>query len=97
MAEYIKRIDVMKICEEYSEHCFDASNSRGQDIADSILDDVVEILAADVVEVPCRCIDCIKAMETMEKWNDKDKYFCDRHKSFVLADDFCSYGKRRDI
>ena len=51
MAEYIKRTDVMKICESYSEHCFNSNDSAGQDIADRILDDVVEIPTADVVEV----------------------------------------------
>lgn len=51
MAEYIKRTDVMKICEGYSEHCFNSSDSRGQDIADRILDDVVALPTADVVEV----------------------------------------------
>ena len=45
----------------------------------------------DVVKV-VRCKDCKKAMETTEKWNYCEKYFCDRHHSFVLADDFCSYG-----
>lgn len=48
MAEYIKRIDVMKICESYSEHCFNSSDAKGQDIADRILDDVVEIPTANV-------------------------------------------------
>ena len=51
MAEYIKRVDVMKICESYSEHCFNSSDASGQDIADRILDDVVETPTADVVEV----------------------------------------------
>jgi hypothetical protein len=51
MAEYIKRRDVMKICEGYSEHCFNSSDGNGQDIADRILDDVVELPTADVVEV----------------------------------------------
>lgn len=51
MAEYIKRIDVMKICESYSEHCFNSSDAKGQDIADRILDDVVEIPTANVEEV----------------------------------------------
>ncbi len=51
MVEYIKRTDAMKICEGYSEHCFHSNDSRGQDIADRILDDVVEIPTADVVEV----------------------------------------------
>ena len=51
MAEYIKRTDVMKICDGYSEHCFNSSDAKGQDIADRILDDVVEIPTADVAEV----------------------------------------------
>lgn len=51
MAEYIKRIDVMKICESYSEHCFNSSDAKGQDIADRILDDVVEIPTANFEEV----------------------------------------------
>ena len=51
MAEYIKRTDVMKICEGYSQHCFHSNDSNGQDIADRILDDVVETSTADVVEV----------------------------------------------
>ena len=51
MADYIKRTDVMKICESYSEHCFNSSDAKGQDIADRILDDVVEIPTADVEEV----------------------------------------------
>lgn len=51
MAEYIKRTDVMKICEGYSEHCFSSNDAKGQDIADRILDDVVEIPTADVEEV----------------------------------------------
>ena len=51
MAEYIKKTDVMKICKGYSEHCFNSNDSKGQDIADRILDDVVEIPTADVEEV----------------------------------------------
>lgn len=48
---YIKMHDVMKICEGYSEHCFNSNDSRGQDISDRILDDVVALPTADVVEV----------------------------------------------
>lgn len=51
---------------------------------------------ANFVEIPCRCSECKKAMEMTEKWNGKDKYLCDRHKSFVLADSFCSDGERKD-
>ena len=51
MANYIKRTDVMKICEDYSAHCFKLNDANGQDIADRILDDVVEIPISDVEEV----------------------------------------------
>lgn len=49
MAEYIKRTDAMKICEGYSQHCFHSNDSNGQDIADRILDDIVEIPTEDIV------------------------------------------------
>lgn len=51
MAEYIKRADAMQICQGYSQHCFETNDSKGQDIADRIEDDIVEIPTADVVEV----------------------------------------------
>ena len=41
----------MKICERYSERCFNANDSKGQDTADKILDEVVGIPSADVTEV----------------------------------------------
>lgn len=51
MAEYIKRYDAMKICQNYSTHCFSVSDAKGQDIADKIEDEIAEIPTADVVEV----------------------------------------------
>ena len=51
MAEYIKRADAMKVCQEYSSHCFVSNDANGQDIADRIEDDIVKIPTADVVEV----------------------------------------------
>lgn len=45
----IKMQDVMKICEKYSSYCFFANNSRGQEIADKILDEVVELPTVDTV------------------------------------------------
>lgn len=51
MAEYIKRADAMKICRGYSQHCFKINDAKGQDIADRIEDDILEIPTADVVEV----------------------------------------------
>ena len=49
MAEYIRRYDAMEICEQYSKHCFDTNDARGQDVADRIEDDIVEISTANVV------------------------------------------------
>ena len=49
---------------------------------------------ADVEEV-VRCKDCFKAQEMGERWGEQYKYFCKRHHSYVLANDFCSYGKRK--
>ena len=89
MAEYIKRVDVMKICERYSKDCFDASNSRGQDIADSILDDIVEIPSADVVEV-IRCKNCKYWYNEIDCRNESGLY------RFVPNGDwFCASGKRK--
>lgn len=51
MAEYIKRYDAMKICQNYSTHCFSVSDAKGQDIADKIEDEIAEIPTADVEEV----------------------------------------------
>ena len=51
MAEYIKRTEVMKICREYSKHCFNSNDAYGQDIADRIEIDVIKMPTADVVEV----------------------------------------------
>ena len=51
MAEYIKRAEAMKICEEYSRHCFENNDSYEQDLAEKIEDDIIKIPTADVVEV----------------------------------------------
>ena len=47
---------------------------------------------ADVEEV-VRCKNCFKAQEMSERWGEQYKYFCKRHHSYVLANDFCSYGE----
>lgn len=94
MAEYVKRSKVMKICVDYSEHCFDSNNSYGQDIADRILDDVSILPSADVVEV-VRCKDCVNRYipTRCSLWygslGDKE-YFLER------GDDFhCAFGTRK--
>ena len=93
MANYIKRTDVMKICEGYSEHCFHSNDSRGQDIADRILDDVVEIPSADVVSV-VRCKDCKYCTKAVSIQNT---YFCviGSNAFDTQLDNFCSYGERK--
>ena len=91
MANYIKRTDVMNICEKYSEHCFHSNDSRGQDIADRILDDVVEIPSADVEEV-VRCKDC--KYYTSKGTCTCDQWLFDDVNIDVMLNDFCSYGER---
>lgn len=91
MAEYIKRTDVMKICREYSKHCFNSNDACGQDIADRIENDVVALPTADVVEV-VRCKDCKYYFRDScfnEVWGDSDPV------PEVNKNDFCSYGERR--
>ena len=71
---YIKMQDVMKICEDYSRHCFISNDSRGQNIADRILDDVIALPIVDVAKVKrgewiyfrdsngfkrCKCSECL--------------------------------------
>ena len=94
MSEYIKRTDVMKICESYSEHCFNSNDARGQDIADRILDDVVEIPTADVEEV-VRCKKC--KYFTKEMIGDDLECICKSARGMInpAPDFYCSYGERR--
>lgn len=51
MAEYIKRADAMKACQEYRSYCVLTSDVDGQYIADGIEEDIVKIPTADVAEV----------------------------------------------
>ena len=59
----------------------------------SVLNKMKELPEADVVEV-IRCKHCLKAQETGERWGEQYKYFCKRHHSFVLENDFCNYGEK---
>lgn len=51
MAEYIKRMSAMTVCEKYGQHCFEQNDNHGQHIADCIFDDITNIPSADVVKV----------------------------------------------
>jgi hypothetical protein len=94
MAEYIKRMSAMTICERYSQHCFETNDNRGQDIADRIFDEITEIPTADVVEV-VRCKDC-------RHWGDIAYGFICRKfsgidtKICMGTDQFCSYGELKE-
>ena len=77
--------DVMKICEDYSQHCFNSNDARGQDIADRILDDVVELPTVDVAEV-VRCKDCCDYKN--------EEYLCKKFDYNMPCDGHCSYGQR---
>lgn len=104
MAEYIKRTDVMKICEYYSEHCFCSSDARGQDIADRIFDDVVEIPTADVVEV-VRCKKCeywSTYSDISTQHDGRTDGHCEKLIEFhctdsnmTQAEHYCGYGDRK--
>lgn len=51
MAEYIKRIDAMKICQQHSKQCFNSNDAKGQFIAETIEDEIIEIPTVDVTVV----------------------------------------------
>lgn len=93
MAEYIKRTEVMKICRDYSRHCFNSNDAYGQDVADRIEIDVIKIPTADVVEV-VRCRDCRYFTKGMAVG------MCKRVEGKPILpccyDNFCKYGERKD-
>lgn len=91
MAEYIKRVDAMKICQQYSQQCFNANDSKGQFIAETIEDEVIKIPTANVIEV-IRCKDC-----NYHKTDAFGQKMCMRGFTYFQMndDDYCSYGVRK--
>ena len=51
MAEYIKRLAAMAVCEGYSNRCFHGNDGCGKFVAEGIFDGILRIPTADVVEV----------------------------------------------
>ena len=47
MGNHIKRSDVMKICHKWSSICFENNDSKGQWVADTIEDEVIELPSVD--------------------------------------------------
>ena len=48
MDEYVKLSDVVRICEEYAELCHESRDYRGEEMAEQILEDVVNLPVADI-------------------------------------------------
>ena len=98
MAEYIKRSDAMRICQQYSSHCFSTNDASGQDIADRIENDIVKLPTADVVEV-VRCRDCKRKFKPLGEslFFKTEGHICSLFMIEGLSDDdFCSSGERKD-
>ena len=70
VTDYIKKSEAMKICEEYSSHCFENSDARGQDIADRILDDIVDMPVANISDKWISVNDGLPEIEKEEKHGD---------------------------
>ena len=99
MAEYIKKVDVMKICQQYSQQCFYSNNVRGQFIVETIEDAVINIPTVDAVEV-IRCKNCKKWNSTSRTCGEfiaNEKLQGGGKAVFITEpDDFCSFGIRKE-
>ena len=80
MSEYIKREDAIKA---FADYLFRYGDDYSDDNAEHIARELLQ--SADMVEV-VRCKDC--------KWWQKNAQRCGDRKMF--ADDYCSYGERKD-
>lgn len=47
MGNHIKRSDVMKICRKWSWNCFESNDSKGQWVADTIEEEILELPSVD--------------------------------------------------
>lgn len=96
MADYISREAVLALGYWHGEHPdFDHPNPDGVDAVD--VSDVEAIPAADAIEV-VRCKDCIYWDDDPDTYgaDDGPKGKCMKSFEMMYADDFCSYGKRRN-
>ncbi len=104
MDEYIKREDAMKALEEYrlsqtmSKHGEMELLMEYRDGVVGAMNALAFVPTADVVEV-VRCKDC--KHWCIQEGNDiNQSYFCSRDKMWCMptrkADDFCSYGERKE-
>ena len=93
MAEYIKRETAVKAANEWvSEACM-APVMR----VSRLLDKLQKVPAADVAPV-VRCEDCVYWDDDPDTYGTDDgpKGKCMKSFETMCADDFCSYGERKD-
>ena len=86
MDEYIRKQEAIDVARE--------DGKKIPTVAIRIMHDIKAIPAADVVKV-VRCRDC-EAWQT--DWNPAipDRHYCAVMDSMMKADDFCSYGVKRE-
>jgi len=85
MSDYIKREDAIDWIKSEREENSAYGEAEGLKIAEQL---VKGMPSADVVEV-VRCKDCIH-------YDEHTRWQCDKFGQSVNADDYCSYGERKE-
>ena len=71
-----------------AENTVTEENRRGAD---------AEVVPIQIIEgLQIMCNNCNRALQMSEKWKGINKYYCERHHSFVLENDSCNYGILRE-
>lgn len=88
MSRYIDAEIAVEIINRYR----NTTDENGKTVADAIID-ILKVITptADVVRV-VQCRDCIHWKAS----SHKDLYYCEYFDWGITADDFCSYGERKD-
>ena len=94
MAEYIKREAVLRSVQGQRSPCRSPAQNR---MLDCLKAAIIRISAADVVPVT-RCEDCVRWDDDPDTYgaDDGPKGKCMKSFETMCADDFCSYGERKD-
>ena len=89
MSEYIRKEDVLNLPQSIERNLCGEIVERSIDVKD-----IESLEPADVVKV-VRCKDC---ENWQTDWNPAipDRHYCAVMDSMMKADDFCSYGERRE-
>ena len=89
MSDYIRKEDVLNLPQSIERNLCGEIVERSIDVKD-----IESLEPADVVPV-VRCKDC---ENWQTDWNPSipDRHYCAVMDSMMKADDFCSYGERKD-